>query len=308
MWRLLEVGEVIERGDEFWNSKLSIWSKYFASVGEVFAEHDSPARRKVAEPVVPSRPSKPDQYHVSNQTVESVDPGEGYRLLAEGETVQAGDELRTTLGKEWLPAWSSVGKAVSDRISSSGRYIWRRKVTPAVEPVCIGDRVEVLSGAWAGSVGVVVPDIRSKSVAAFLVRLENVCVGGSPLHIRVAVSDVRKFALISAQTVSDPEWRLLEIGEVIRKADEHWFRVDGWSAVSGAVGAVISPNHAKLRRRVRIESPGWRYLDAGETILAGDEQRYSGDWHPCSRSVGVPASESDGQYGFLRRKTVQFAG
>jgi hypothetical protein len=246
------------------------------------------------------------------EKADTIDPGEGYRLLTEGETIQAGDELRTTFGKEWLPVSSSIGKAVSDRMSSFGRYIWRRKITPAVEPVRTGDRVEVLGGPWAGSCGVVCGMLPMN----LKIRLDNVFVGGNSLYMIVGKSAVRKFALISAQTVPDPEWRLLELGEVIRPQDE-WVTSfeNNWHKCCTSLGETVESHRRRVqcrtfqaRRRVRIESPGWRYLDSGETITAGDEQRYSGDWHPCSRSVGVPANESDGQYGFLRRKTVQFAG
>jgi hypothetical protein len=310
MWRLLEVGEKRESGDEIYNHREGWFRGSEDIAGTVVLACHSPCRRwvnlehkqKSPEPVVP--------LGAAMEKADSVDPGNEYRLLTDGETIQAGDEIRCLLGVKWLAVESGIGKTVTPEYSDFGRYIWRRKVTTAVEPVRVGDRVEVLSGPWAGSVGVVCGTLPMN----FKIKVDNVFVGGNSLYMIVGKSDVRKFALKSAQTVSDPEWRLLDLGETIAKGDE-WVTSfeNNWHKCCTSLGETVESHRRRAqcrtfqaRRRVRIESPGWRYLDAGETVQAGDET-----WcqiNGFGRANPFLKGSEVGNKKLFRRKTVPFAG
>lgn len=294
MWRLLEVGEVIEKGDEIWFEEKNQWEPSKYAIGLVLTKN-IPHRRKVAEPVKSSTP----------------DPGDGYRLLNVGEKIEKGDQFWNKHCGEWQRG---------SHLYSSFRPI-RRKIQPAVEPVSVGDRVEVVSGTWSKSCGVVVDslvDVRIEGFkmtalndSYFRVKLDNVFVGGEPLTIRVFPSEVT--ALKSAPKASvqvDPEWRLLEIGEVLKPGDEVYTAF--WTPAVDSVNTPAGQCYRKNRRRVRIESPGWRYLDAGETVQAGDEiaTRGSMAWESAKLSTGskVGSNTNDNTIYFFRRKTAPFAG
>ena len=229
-----------------------------------------------------------------------------WRLVEIGEVIENGDEY-WQFG-EWtkLPIGSSpTVKYVADPVRR-----WAGEKKPAVPAVSVGDRVEVVSGTWAKSCGVVVGILPMN----LKITLENVFVGGSMLTLIVGKSSVT--ALKSAPKASvqvDPEWRLLEIGEVIREGDlvsiTDW---GNWTPAVDSIGTTIPEMRSKARRRVRIESPGWRYLDACETVQAGDETSFGWEavWKEVSRyhgtSVGNPVSNSSVR--FFRRKTTPFAG
>ena len=284
MWRLLEVGEKREAGDEIFNigCRQGWFPASALTVGEIVESWHSPCRRRVADPVKSSTP----------------DPGDGYRLLTEGETINFDDEY-LHLGSRWVPC--RVG--TWQKWWSNTLVPHRRLVEPAVEPVRVGDRVEVVSGTWSKSCGVVI--VTAFDASYVIVKLDNVFVGSKPLTIRVSPSEVsaQKCAPKSAQV--DPEWRLLEIGEVIRDTDQHIH--NNWETVSAAVGQKLHVSHCKIRRRVRIESPGWRYLDSGETVQAGDEAVRC-DGCVSLDKTGIKPSWIVQDSGRFRRKTTPFAG
>ncbi len=303
MWRLLEVGEVIEKGDEYYSVFSQAWveSENWRGKAKVKPPSKDIAayRRKVAEPVKSSTP----------------DPGDGYRLLIYGERIEIDDQFWNKHCGEWQRGsrlW------IGDPFDSSFRPM-RRKIQTAIEPVSVGDRVEVVSGTWANACGVVVDslvDVRIEGFkmtalndSYFRVKLDNVFVGGEPLTIRVFPSEVT--ALKSAPKASvqvDPEWRLLEIGEVLKPGDEVYTAC--WTPAVDSVNTPAGQCYRKNRRRVRIESPGWRYMDAGETVHAGDEVGSQigevCNWSACYGSIGRMVSEFP--VGIFRRKTTPFAG
>lgn len=222
-----------------------------------------------------------------------------WRLLEVGEVIEKGDEsYRET-------RWDDIGHCLGWRVTASFCPI-RRKI----EPVSVGDRVEVVSGTWSKSCGVVVGILPMN----LKITLENVFVGGSMLTLIVGKSSVT--ALKSAPKASvqvDPEWRLLEIGEVIREGDEYCNGYWKWRfCIDYMIDQTIGKFHCSLRRRVRIESPGWRYLDAGETVQAGDEiaMRGSMAWESANLSTGskVGSTPNDKAIYFFRRKTTPFEG
>jgi len=53
-----------------------------------------------------------------------IDPGEGYRMLRDGETILEGDEFES--GGEWMPRTSTLGDAFNqDMHTATRRPIWR---------------------------------------------------------------------------------------------------------------------------------------------------------------------------------------
>jgi hypothetical protein len=103
-----------------------------------------------------------------------------------------------------------------------------------------------------------------------------------------------ELAPISAQAENTEEselWRELEVGETIREGDQYWRHgVGPWESTTLNTyrPGQIDTFHAKHRRRVRVESPGWRYLDEGETVNAGDECQSDRGcrWGKCLCTVG----------------------
>jgi hypothetical protein len=114
--------------------------------------------------------------------------------------------------------------------------------------------------------------------------------------------------------LADPEWRSLAVGEYFREGDEiSFYHEKRWSAVRHCGKSKVGDNKADgtlyvFRRRVRLQSPGWRYLDEGEVIADGDEILWGG-WAPvCESLKGRFASATDKSCRMLRRRTVPFVG
>jgi len=88
-----------------------------------------------------------------------------------------------------------------------------------------------------------------------------------------------------------PEWRLLEQGEVILKGDEGRMGTDREfdpKAYGMSLNHPLANNSWEVRRRVRMQSDGWRFIDAGETVTAGDEALLPlrQDWIPITGGIG----------------------
>lgn len=68
-------------------------------------------------------------------------------------------------------------------------------------------------------------------------------------------------------------YRLLKPHETIKKGDEYRYptKKQGWHKVGFSIGDQASLS--TTRRKVRMQSPGWRYLDEGEQLLVTDEYR-----------------------------------
>jgi hypothetical protein len=219
-----------------------------------------------------------------------------WRLLEVGEVIENGDSI-------WADGdWQSFCVNAGQRkwVTNPVRRWAGEKLA-----VSVGDRVEVISGTWAKSCGVVL-HVPFRGMLG--IKLDNVFAGGKPLTIRVSPSEVAALKSAPKASVhSDPEWRMLEIGEVIREGDEIYF--GKWEpCVRSIVALKLRQDDASLvRRRVRLQSPGWRYLDAGETVLSGDEYascRWR--WDIQQKSTGRVVSSSESFH--FRRKTAPFAG
>ena len=223
-----------------------------------------------------------------------------WRLVEIGEVIENGDEY-WQFG-EWIK-WP-IGSTPTVKYVGDPVRRWAGEKKSAVPAISVGDRVEVISGTWAKSCGTVLGILPMN----LKIKLENVFVGGKPLTIRVSPSDVAALKSAPKASVhSDPEWRMLETGEVIREGDEIYF--GKWEpCVRSIVALKLRQDDASLvRRRVRLQSPGWRYLDAGETVLSGDEYascRWR--WDIQQKSTGRVVSSSESFH--FRRKTAPFAG
>lgn len=204
-----------------------------------------------------------------------------YRLLEVGEVIESGDE------------WWDEGEWRANNVVGLTYCVdipLRRLVKPAVTPaassvpdpvVSVGDRVKVLSGPWAGCTGVVTGFETEVSLSGYgkmtalrdsvpVVEMDYVRVGGQRLTVQE--SKVEKLPPV-APVVPAVSYRDLAIGETIRQGDEFWtFGYGPWvSAGLAEIGNTVAKYNARHRRPVRIQSAGWRYLDAGETVQAGDE-------------------------------------
>jgi hypothetical protein len=290
MWRLLEVGERIQDGDEYYEREK--WIKWNACIGLVTNTYDPPTRRRI--------PDAPKPCADIGATV--PDPGEGYRLIDKlKDKPERGDQYWN--GLSWVNR--AFGPNDASRFCPGDTY--RRKVVePAPVPVVkTGDLVGIDSGTWQGCTGRVT---RIISITLVRIELDNVYSGGNRLIVAETLDNVT----VLAEPVVDPEWRLLEIGEALSSGDEVWQCGCGpWIPVHPHMfGEVRGKWNANHRRRVRIESPGWRYLDAGEVVKAGDETEYSFRpfWRPAETASTFGGRVMEGHEKFFRRKTVPFAG
>jgi hypothetical protein len=221
-----------------------------------------------------------------------------WRLVEIGEVIENGDEI-------WADAdWNSfcMNAGQCKWVTNPVRR-WAGEKKPAVPAVSVGDRVEVVSGTWAKSCGVV---LHLPFRGTLGIKLENVFVGGKSLTIRVSSSEVA--ALKSAPKASvqvDPEWRMLETGEVIREGDEIY--VGKWEPCVRSIVALKlrQDDTSRVRRRVRLRSPGWRYLDVGETVQAGDHAYVE---NAGFVSLPILNGSKVSNERMVRRKTTTFAG
>ena len=247
-----------------------------------------------------------------------------YRLLEIGEVIESGDEWYDASG-EWRPN-NVVG--LTYVVDIPLRRLVKPAVTPAAEPVksdpvvSAGDRVTVLSGPWAGCTGVVTgfetqvslsqTSMRAMRDSVPVVRLDHVHVGGSRLVVKSG--SLEKLAPVVPEVL----FRDLSHGETIRQGDEIRLRGNTeWEPAGLAIGSKIGSNMNDgnlylFRRPVRIQSPGWRYLDAGETVRAGDEikARRETGWQLASLTVGKLLDENSGigSYYAFRRKLPTISG
>lgn len=88
-------------------------------------------------------------------------------------------------------------------------------------------------------------------------------------------------------------WRILATGALCGPGDEHLATVSEpgspsrlvWCWLPVCVSGTIGKDDTPVRRRVRFESPGWRWLDYNEQILEGDQFLVSGlDFRPAQLS------------------------
>jgi len=220
-----------------------------------------------------------------------------WRLVEIGEVIENGDEI-------WADAdWNSFSTNAGQRkwVTNPVRR-WAGEKKPAEPAVSVGDRVEVISGTWAKSCGTVLGILPMN----LKIKLDNVFVGGKPLTIRVSPSDVAALKSAPKASVhSDPEWRMLEIGEVIREGDEIY--VGEWEPCVRSIVALKlrQDDDSLVRRRVRLQSPGWRYLDAGETVRAGDHVFVE---NAGFVSLPILNGSKVGNERMFRRETATFAG
>lgn len=264
MYRLLEVGEVIENGDEYW-SCFAWRATERNEIGDKIGSHHTPHRRLVKPAVTPAA---------------LPDPGEGYRLIDKAvDKPEPGDEFWNDVRK----VWETRCFGVRDTSRFTSRDIYRRKLPAQPAPVVsVGDRVKVMSGPWAGCTGVVIAldayvllsdygKMTAKYDSTPVIELDNVRVGGHKLILNKVT--VEKLPPVVPEVL----YRDLSHGETIRKGDEIQMTKQGkWEPVRSSVGTKVGDNHSDgrlyfFRRPVRLQSPGWRYLDAGETVQAGDE-------------------------------------
>jgi len=102
-----------------------------------------------------------------------------------------------------------------------------------------------------------------------------------------------------------PEWRLLEQGETIIKGDEGRViagiidgREDWGTKHVGFTYGILGNKAWEVRRKVRMQSDGWRFIDVGERIMEGDEFPSMDEWGAITGGFG-------GKYGaeYVKRFT-----
>ncbi len=175
-WRRLEVGEVIEEGDEFQKKDGNWLPVDHAWVGEAVTVYHRPHRRRRVPPpdsrdlpaavaelrervarleaVIPKSVSVSNAEEPENKggTMPDIDPGTGWRLLAEDEVIEQGDEWLTP--PSYLNVWQATcyrgGGATPRRTGDTYRRRVEAKDTqPAPVPAADGLRAErVTPPSW----------------------------------------------------------------------------------------------------------------------------------------------------------------
>jgi len=118
-----------------------------------------------------------------------------------------------------------------------------------------------------------------------------------------ALQDISTVWAACVPVESCDEWRIMEVGEPFMAGDEKRTLFKGatpWAVIppQWATTKQTLPSNWKdlmqARRRIRLQSPGWRYVDIGETLVKGDQwmadeagERWSGsgDWASEDRKV-----------------------
>lgn len=110
-YRFLPAGELIEEGDEVFDTKRGRWLRSL-DAGFFVESVDAPYRRKTETPAAEASPIP-------------TEPDEGYRFLSVGENIEAGDEM-FWVGRGWISIPSELNGTPANAFPR-----FRRKVEPA---------------------------------------------------------------------------------------------------------------------------------------------------------------------------------
>ena len=95
-------------------------------------------------------------------------------------------------------------------------------------------------------------------------------------------------------------YRLLAVGELVADGDEWVDRgTKIWHRAVG-LGRLCNADEGRYRRPIRIQSEGWRYLDPGEQLQAGDQVYLINDAQWKRATIGSPV------YVVYKRKSEAF--
>ncbi len=253
-WRLLAAGETVQDGD-YRNSNPynpAGWALCDISIGTKVTEeqiaHGVRYRRSVTEP---TPVAKPAEVTPVEKAAEDVDPGDGWRLLKDGEVVQEGDQLCTFAAQSkytaWVPARSTVGLTF-DKATWLGRY--RRRVTEPVHELDPGKGWRLLSGA---------DDILQDGDEVVIdgSRHPTKCLG--QVVSKMPYDNYRRRAPKPAEVKQKVElgsvgwWlrRPLEVGEVVQAGDQCSISGD-WRPVNDSIGSIVTQADVEAGRFRRI--------------------------------------------------------
>lgn len=289
-FRLLSVGEIRSADDESftvgrgWNR---IRSDY---VRTSLKTNSSPTRRKIESPVLPPY------------------PGEGYRFLSLGEIFRVGDEV-LAVNQVWHPILLPYdGAHMKPDSRPTRRKIGRESAVPGpgYKVLSHGERIHPRdeyydegSGAWIitsragetiddGTYRRKIPVSSHDHATDSGQRACPVCSGKAVVgHVGIK------------PTVPQPKvcpgfgYRLLEIGEVIRKSDEA-FAEGRWQSYEDE-GQIFDGKLFFFPRRRKIEVDpgfGYRLLADGEMILKSDQYHSTGGWITTSFAGGQAYADS----------------
>ena len=121
-YRLVEVGELIQDGDEFYSETADMW--FLTTIGNTLTRTTGATkyRRKVEASNEPEQPVEVE-----------------YRLLKVGELIEEGDEHCDKVHLKWHPVRNGVGKKVRSHFNDH-----RRKVKASNEPeLCACGRIKI---------------------------------------------------------------------------------------------------------------------------------------------------------------------
>lgn len=240
-----------------------------------------------------------------------------YRLLENGEKATAGDEIKG-LGDRWLKMHeshtgedpyvvNSLSSPVRREVLHTGDVQFLMCVSILVPVIvnCDGREQESIE-AEAGELAYqkVLDDPRK------YISYENVDWANCKVDEMQPVSKPLGYEQsVGRGNVPKPEYRMLEIGESCKTGDEmesygNWIPVHECHTSSDDPYTINSLS-GKFRRPITDE-PQYRMLQAGETIMVGDQMRDKEvvQWFNCDATVGCTVDE-DEPYEYRRKISAE---
>lgn len=178
-----------------------------------------------------------------------IDPGPGYRLLADYETVRTEDEI--LVSGRW-GRWHCE-PVINNTIGNEARRKIRQQ-SPEWRWVDEEEKLDA-KDEWLSVTGTWKPTRHAGELP-----------DGESYRRRTAEAP----GTFGTETDPGIGYRLLAAGETARELDECRLIAAGrWAQMSGTPFRVECEN--RVRRKIRRQSPGWRYMDKGEQKTDPDQ-------------------------------------
>lgn len=202
---------------------------------------------------------------IYRRKVAEVSPGAGYRLLADDEKIEPGDQFCWPEGGQFL--WDNSEDIGSTPGSKMMKLVYRRKL-PQGRPSEPGDGYRFIE---KGEV-IVKGDEFWSDISGKWKPSSFHGVKAKGLALRR-----RKLEMVTPEPGAG--YRLLTIGEKIEPGDELLERQGFWTQRRTSIGKIVKSYYHPTRRKITPPVPKiYRLLSVGETIKDGDEVYQTCRW------------------------------
>jgi len=253
---------------------IKLWKKIVALAKEnnVLKQQAEKLREELV--AAPAKPKLAPEPPAAVSAVPPVDPGDGWRLLEVGETIQDGDYRNSNPFDPawWVPCDISIGaKVTAEQIAHGCRF--RRRVTeplPVETPAAVKPRVDPGEGWKLLALGDTLEE--GDQVHAFSSRWVPTKMAGTTI-INPELRYRRRTTPAPAD--DNANWRFMREGEIIVEGDEFEYSEDNWVPAYLSLGERLPGRDVGKYRRQCDPKPnpgrGWRLLETGETVQQGDQ-------------------------------------